>query len=100
MGASLWVPAKQASNLVTTMSTPTGLEPTSVIRFAAGLGVDLTAGVGTGLSHLIRLNHTGRRATFQTVLANVVAYGEALRQAGLPADLGAASEAVVRAYSG
>lgn len=100
LGASLWVPALQASNLVTTISAPTDVEPTSVIRFAAGLGVDLTAGVGTGLSRLIRLNHTGPRATFQTVLANVVTYGEALQQAGLPADVGAASEAVVRAYSG
>ncbi|QWW71781.1 alanine--glyoxylate aminotransferase family protein [Rhizobium sp. WYJ-E13] len=100
LGASLWVPAEQASNLVTTISAPTDVEPTSVMRFAGGLAVDLTAGVGTGLSHLIRLNHTGPRATFQTVLASVVTYGEALRQAGLAADVGAASEAVVRAYSG
>lgn len=100
LGASLWVPAEQASNLVTTVSVPAGTEPASIIRFAAGLGVELTTGVGAGLSHLVRLNHTGPRATFQTVLANIVTYGEALRQAGLPANVGAAAEAIARAYSG
>ncbi|MBB3463349.1 pyridoxal-phosphate-dependent aminotransferase family protein [Rhizobium sp. BK377] len=99
LGANLWVPAEQASNLVTTVSVPAGIEAAFVIRFAARLGVELTAGVGTNLSHLIRLNHTGPRATFQTVLAGVVAYGEALRQAGLPADVGDASEAVAKTYN-
>lgn len=100
LGASLWVPAEQASNLVTTVSVPSGIESTSVIDFAAGLGVELTPGVGTGSSDLIRLNHTGPRATFQTVLANVLAYGAAVRQAGFPANIGAASEAVTKTYSG
>lgn len=99
LGASLWVPAEQASNLVTAVSVPSGIESASVIGFAAGLGVELTPGVGLGSSHLIRLNHTGPRATFQTVLANVVAYGAALRQTGFPANIGAASEAVARTYS-
>jgi len=99
LGASLWVPAEQASNLVTTVSLPSGIESTSVVGFAAGLGVELTPGVGTGSSHLMRINHTGARATFQTVLANVAAYGAALRQAGFPANIGAASEAVAKTYS-
>jgi aspartate aminotransferase-like enzyme len=63
------------------------------------LGVELTPGVGTGSSHLMRINHTGARATFQTVLAHVVAYGAALRQAGFPANIGAASEATAKIYS-
>ncbi len=99
LGASLWVPDEQASNLVTTVSVPEGVEPASLIGLTASLGIELTAGVGTGSSHLIRLNHTGPRAAFQTVLANVVGYGLGLRRAGLPADIGAASEAVAKAYS-
>jgi aspartate aminotransferase-like enzyme len=98
LGASLWVAAEQASNLVTTVAVPTGSDPASLIGFAVNLGVELTAGVGPGSSHLIRLNHTGPRANFQIVLANIVAYGSALRQAAFPADIGAASEAVAKAY--
>lgn len=100
LGTSLWVPAGQGSNLVTAVSLPSGLGSASVIAFAAGLGVELTPGVGTGLSHLMRINHTGARASFPTVLANVVAYGAALRQAGFPANIGAASEAVTKSYCG
>jgi aspartate aminotransferase-like enzyme len=100
LGASLWVPAEQASNLVTTVSVPSGVESSSVIGFSAGLGVELTPGVGAGSAHLIRFNHTGPRATFQTVLANVVAYGAALRRAGFAANIAAASEAVTKTYSG
>jgi len=100
LGTSLWVPAEQASNLVTAVALPSGIESTPVIDFAAGLGVELTPGVGTGSSHLMRINHTGARATFQSVLANIVAYGAALRQAGFPANIGAASEAVAKTYSG
>ncbi|MBB3657838.1 aspartate aminotransferase-like enzyme [Rhizobium sp. BK650] len=99
LGANLWVPAEQGSNLVTTVSLPSGMEATPIIGFAARLGVEFTPGVGTGSSHLVRINHTGARATFQAVLANIVAYGAALRQAGLPADIGTASEAVANAYS-
>ncbi len=99
LGASLWVPGEHASNLVTAVSPPSGIEASSITGFAAALGIDLSPGVGTGSSHLVRLNHTGPRANFQSVLANVAAYGAALRRAGLPANIGAASEAVVRIYS-
>lgn len=99
LGASLWVPAEQSSNLVTTVAVPEDADPASLIGYASNLGVELTAGVGTGSSHLLRLNHTGPRANFQIVLANVVAYGSALRRAGFPADIGTASEAIAKAYN-
>jgi aspartate aminotransferase-like enzyme len=99
LGARVWVPAAKASNLVTALLVPETLEPASLIAAAGRLGVELTAGVGNGSARLVRLNHTGPRATFQTVLSNVVAYGMALRQAGHPADIAAASEAISAAYS-
>lgn len=99
LGADLWVSAERASNLVTTVAIPAGIEPASIAGFAGKLGVELTAGIGTGSLHLIRLNHTGPRATFQTVLSNVMAYGAALRQSGFAAAIGAASEAVATVYS-
>ncbi|MGO8076060.1 alanine--glyoxylate aminotransferase family protein [Rhizobium leguminosarum] len=98
LGAPVWVPAAKASNLVTAVPVPETLEPASLIEAAGWLGVEITAGVGAGSAHLLRLNHTGPRAAFQTVLSNVVAYGAALRQAGHPSDIAAASEAISAAY--
>ncbi|MFF0951611.1 pyridoxal-phosphate-dependent aminotransferase family protein [Rhizobium leguminosarum] len=98
LGAAAWVPAEKASNLVTAVPVPEALEPASLIAAAGRLGVEITAGVGNGSARLVRLNHTGPRAAFQTVLSNVVVYGVALRQAGHPADISAASEAIADAY--
>ncbi|NKK57611.1 aminotransferase class V-fold PLP-dependent enzyme [Rhizobium leguminosarum bv. viciae] len=99
LGAPDWVPAAKASNLVTAVPVPEALAPAALIAAAGRLGVELTEGVGTAPARLVRLNHTGPRAAFQTVLSNVVAYGAALRQAGHPSDISAASEAISAAYS-
>lgn len=97
LGVATWVPAAKASNLVTAVRVPEELGPAALIATARRLGVELAAGVGAA-AHLVRLNHTGPRASFQTVLSNVVAYGAALRQAGHAADIAAASEAIAVAY--
>ncbi|MBX4862165.1 alanine--glyoxylate aminotransferase family protein [Rhizobium sophorae] len=99
LGAPAWVPAAKASNLMTAVPVPQTLEPAALIATAGQLGVELSEGVGTAPARLVRLNHTGPRAAFQTVLSNVVAYGAALRQSGHPADIAAASEAISAAYS-
>jgi len=99
LGAPAWVPAARASNLVTAVPVPEALAPAALIAAAGQLGVELTEGVGTGPARLLRLNHTGPRAAFQTVLSNVVAYGAALRQTGHPSNISAAAEAISAAYS-
>ncbi|EJC83926.1 serine-pyruvate aminotransferase/archaeal aspartate aminotransferase [Rhizobium leguminosarum bv. trifolii WSM2297] len=99
LGAAAWVPAAKASNLVTAVPVPEALTPDALIAAAGRLGVELTEGVGTAPARLVRLNHTGPRASFQTVLSNVVAYGAALRQAGHPCDIAAAAEAISAVYS-
>ncbi|EJB02011.1 serine-pyruvate aminotransferase/archaeal aspartate aminotransferase [Rhizobium leguminosarum bv. trifolii WSM597] len=99
LGASVWVPAAKASNLVTAVPVPEGLAPPALIAAAGRLGVELTEGVGTAPARLMRLNHTGPRATFQAVLSNVVAYGAALRRAGHTCDIAAAAEAICEVYS-
>ncbi|RUM00407.1 aminotransferase class V-fold PLP-dependent enzyme [Rhizobium chutanense] len=99
LGAAAWVPAAKASNLVTAVPVPKALAPAALIAAAGRLGVELTDAVGTAPARLVRLNHTGSRASFQTVLSNVVAYGAALRQAGHPGDIAAAAEAISAAYS-
>lgn len=100
LGTPAWVPAAKASNLVTAVPVPKGLAPAVLIAAAGRLGVELTESVGTAPAGLVRLNHTGPRAAFQTVLANVVAYGTALRQAGHACDIAAAAEAISVVYRG
>ncbi|MBB2695656.1 alanine--glyoxylate aminotransferase family protein [Rhizobium phaseoli] len=98
LGAGSWVPAAKASNLVTAVPMPEGLAPATLIASAGRLGVELAAGTGAA-AHILRLNHTGSRAAFQTVLSNVVACGAALRHAGRAANIAAAVEVIAAAYS-
>jgi aspartate aminotransferase-like enzyme len=59
----------------------------------------LGRGFGDIGDRLVRLDHTGAKAEFSNVLANVVAYGTALRLLGTKVDVGAAAEAVASAYA-
>lgn len=81
-----WVPAAEASALVTAVVLPEGVSAASVI------GGDLTTGVGPGGERLIRLNHTGPRARLETVLGDLALLA---RRLGLRPDaaLAAADEA-------
>ncbi|OHV77477.1 aminotransferase class V-fold PLP-dependent enzyme [Rhizobium sp. LCM 4573] len=100
LGSEPGVQAKSGSHLVTTVKLPEGADMDVLLRAADGFGAALTAGVGPGAERLVRLNHTGRRARFDVVLANVIAYGMALRAQGLPADIAAASETIAGFYGG
>lgn len=93
-----WVPAAQASNLVTAAQLPEGIERAALLAALAPFGVGISACVGPGTERLVRLNHTGPRASFEPVLANVVALGAALALAGAAVDTGAAAEAVATTY--
>jgi aspartate aminotransferase-like enzyme len=83
------LPEGAASNLVTAVRLPQGLSASRVLA-AAPAGHGLTAGVGPGGDALIRLNHTGPRATLGTVLGDLALLGLALASLGVPADTGAA----------
>ncbi|WP_337267204.1 pyridoxal-phosphate-dependent aminotransferase family protein [Oryzifoliimicrobium ureilyticus] len=98
LGLLPFVDAQNASNLVTAAPVPTGLSPVDVIEASRPLGIELSAGVGNVANKIVRINHTGPRAVFETVLATVVGYGAALRKLGWHTDLGAATEAVTKAY--
>jgi aspartate aminotransferase-like enzyme len=93
-----WVPAAEASNLVTAAQLPAGIDRAALLAALAPFGTGIAAGIGPGTERLLRLNHTGPRASFAPVLANVVALGAALRQAGADSDTGAAAAAVATAY--
>lgn len=98
LGSKSWVPAGKASSLVTAAPVPDGLVPSALIDLARELGVEISMSVGTGPVQLVRFNHTGPRAAFQTVLSNIAAYGIALRRSGHKADVAAASEAIAAVY--
>lgn len=93
-----WTPRTTASNLVTTIRVPDGTVPQDLIASVAHLGEFLSAGVGPGAEHLVRIGHTGLQARFETVLSAVCAYGMGLRQGGHKADIAAAAAAVADTY--
>ena len=75
----------------------TGGNALSVLENISGK-LDFSTGVGPGAESLVRLNHTGRRARFETVLSGVVVYGIALGKVGQTADVAAAAAAVAAHY--
>lgn len=100
LGIAPWIASDaSASALVTTAPVPEGIGAEALITAAARFGVALGRGFGDIADRLVRLDHTGARAAFTPVLANVVAYGAALRTFGHAVDLGRAAEAVTAAYA-
>jgi aspartate aminotransferase-like enzyme len=98
VAASIARPGLTAINIVTTVRLPGAIAPEALLAAGAPLGMELSAGIGPGADRLVRLNHTGRRARFDIVLANVLAYGMALGKFGPSPDLGAAAKAVAAHY--
>lgn len=92
----LWVAPEQASNLVTSVLLPDGLTADALLAYAPA-GHALSAGVGAAGQRLIRLNHTGTRASPHVVLGDLLVLGQALQAAGhyvdIPKALGAAGAA-------
>ncbi|WP_237155389.1 pyridoxal-phosphate-dependent aminotransferase family protein [Oryzibacter oryziterrae] len=100
LGATLWITNdRSASALVTSVTVPPAIDAEALIAAAAEFGVTLGRGFGSIEGHLVRLDHSGQRATLPTVLANVVGLGVALQRLGQTVNIGAAAEAVVRAYA-
>jgi aspartate aminotransferase-like enzyme len=100
LGIAPWIASDaSASALITAAPVPDGVGAEPLIAAAARCGVALGRGFGDIADRLVRLDHTGTRAAFAPVLANVIAYGAALRSFGHAADLGRATEAVTAAYA-
>ena len=100
MGVEPWVADEaQASTLVTAAPVPAAIDADALITAGLELGVTFTPGFGEVRGRLVRLDHTGVRAAFSPVLANVVAYGTALGGLGHEVNVGAGVAAVAAAYS-
>jgi len=99
LGASLWIePDKDASNLVTAVRVHEDISSATILRHPDSVAAGLDEAVGAIAGRVIRLNHTGPRARREIVRANVLAFGQALRAARLPADLDAAEAAIAQTY--
>jgi aspartate aminotransferase-like enzyme len=98
LGLAPWVEDASASDLVTAVRLPEGIAVADVLSNVSFADADLSAGVGPGAGHLLRLNHTGQRARREPVLANVVALATALNTMGVEADLDAAHAAIDARY--
>jgi len=99
LGITPWIADDaSASNLVTSAPVPPGLDANRIIAEAATAGVALGKGFGDIEGKLVRLDHTGPRASFTSVVASVTAYGKAVAKLGGKADVGAGAAAVASAY--
>jgi aspartate aminotransferase-like enzyme len=98
LGLSTWVEDECSSDLVTAAELPDGIAAVDLLRHVASDDADLSLGVGPGAEHLLRLNHTGRRARREAVLANTTALANALRSLGIEAELDPAKAAIAARY--
>ena len=99
MGIEPWIDDdNEASALATAAPVPPGIDGDALIANAAALGVSLTAGYGAVRGRLVRLDHSGTRAAFPSVIATVIGYGAALARLGHPVDIGRAAAAIAAAY--
>ncbi|CAB3751827.1 pyridoxal-phosphate-dependent aminotransferase family protein [Paraburkholderia humisilvae] len=100
LGIEPWIARDEAASaLVTSAPVPTGVDAHTLIADAARMGVELAPGYGEIEGRLVRLDHTGTRAKFDAVLANVTAYGTALERQRVDVDIGAAARAVNDVYA-
>lgn len=97
-----WVDEAGASNLVTAATLPDGLPAETVLQAisaTATTGHALSAGVGPAGQQMIRLNHTGARATLAVVLAELLNLGRALQTCGVETAIEAALAGASSVYA-
>lgn len=86
-----------ASGLVTGLLLPDGVDRAAILTATARYGAALTAGVGPVPANHVRLNHTGARAAFGPIVADLAALASALTAAGVRVDIAASIAALSEA---
>ncbi|MYU21700.1 aminotransferase class V-fold PLP-dependent enzyme [Streptomyces sp. SID8352] len=92
--------ARDAAPVATTLRTPPGVDASELVAraLAAGPALPLAAGGGALAGEMIRVNHYGRDATPETVLACLSALGDALAGTGRTTDPEGARRAAAGAW--
>ncbi|AEM40820.1 pyridoxal-phosphate-dependent aminotransferase family protein [Ketogulonicigenium vulgare] len=88
-----WVRPDAASNLVTAVALPDGISAADVLALAPK-DTALSAGVGPAGDRIIRLNHTGPRATPWVIEHDISVLCDVFLKIGLPVDRAAVLEAL------
>jgi len=99
LGAEVWVDDHLASALVTAVKLPANIDRSNFLQAARLDGADIGAAVGPGSDRLVRLNHTGQRASKEAVRANIKAFAHALQFQGHSRPVEKAFEALDAVYS-
>ncbi|MBT0768699.1 alanine--glyoxylate aminotransferase family protein [Kineosporia sp. J2-2] len=90
----------QASGLVTAARLPEAVDRDAVVALARErFGVELTVAPGGAAPQLVKIRHTGRTASFETVVAGLGALAGALSALGHPVDTGAGLAAATEVYT-
>jgi aspartate aminotransferase-like enzyme len=100
LGLALFVEDRFASNLVTAVKLPDAVDIDTVLAFPGAIDAGLSAGAGDAPGDLVRVSHTGMRASRDDVLAAVLTLGQALKSLGEPVDLEAAAAAITQSFDG
>ncbi|MQB20025.1 alanine--glyoxylate aminotransferase family protein [Agrobacterium tumefaciens] len=98
LGAELWVDDHLASALVTAVKLPADIDRSNFLQTARLDGADIGAAVGPGSDRLVRLNHTGQRASKEAVRSNIKAFAHALQIQGHSRPVEKAFEALDAVY--
>jgi len=99
LGAEPWVDDHLASALVTAVKLPADIDRSNFLQTARLDGADIGAAVGPGSDRLVRLNHTGQRASKKAVRSNIKAFAHALQFQGHSRPVEKAFEALDAIYS-
>lgn len=88
------VPSEHATPMLTTVRYPPGVDDRAFrTRLRQVHGIEVGGGLGPLAGRVFRVGLMGHGATMANVLRAIAAFGEALRNQGAPADLGAALSA-------
>ncbi len=97
LGLEIWINTDaQASNLATAFEIPENIDAKTAIMKANDLGAFVSPCHGISNTQLLRIDHTGARATSAAVLANVMALGAALKDLDVDVDLNAAARQLTK----
>lgn len=99
LGTELWVDDHLASALVTAVKLPADIDRSNFLQTARLDGADIGAAVGPGSDRLVRLNHTGQRASKEAVRSNIKAFAHALEFQGHSGPVEKAFEALDAIYA-
>jgi aspartate aminotransferase-like enzyme len=98
LGLTAFTAPDTASNLATAVVLPVAIGAADALAALAPLNTQISASVGAVSDRVLRIQHTGRKARFEAVAANIAPLAGVLDQFGHEADAGAALARIFSVY--